>query len=61
MKLYSVQHTQTGLYLIERAWGEEPEWFNEQELRALELPAGTDRREIAIEPQDFSANDCGLN
>jgi hypothetical protein len=61
MTLYSVRSTQTGLYLIEGQWGEEPEWFNARELQSLKLPEGTDRRAVAIEPQDFSADDCGLN
>lgn len=61
MTLYSVQNTSTGLYLIAGQWGEEPEWFNAQEIRNVKLPEGTDKRDIAIAPHDFSADDCGLN
>lgn len=60
MTLYSIQSTRTGLYLIDGQWGEEPEWFNAREIGFVQLPTGTDRRDIAIEPHDFSADDCGL-
>lgn len=54
MTLFSIKHNETGLYLCNGAWGEEPEWFEACELKALERQYGTVAH---TEENDFRACD----